>query len=188
VNDTEVGRTALDHACSVARAFGACLTVLFVLESPHGDPTPESLRHAEKELRSWLSAEDGLEYELQPIVCHGDAAEQIVALARQAAVDLVVIGAQHRRFVDTTVLGVTTVRVTRYAPCPVLVVPCSSDAHSVDTIPVGSEDRYAPPIVWLRHAFTENMSGSGWLDPPRPPQHQSPGVERSAHGQVGRLI
>jgi universal stress protein A len=60
---------------------------------------------------------------MQPIVRHGDAGEQVITLAQEAKVDLVVIGAQHRRFVDTTVLGVTTVRVTRHAPCPVLVVP-----------------------------------------------------------------
>lgn len=61
--------------------------------------------------------------QMQPIVRHGDAGEQVIRLAQEADVDLIVIGAQHRTFVDTTVLGVTTVRVTRHAPCPVLVVP-----------------------------------------------------------------
>ena len=51
-----------------------------------------------------------------------DAAGEVIVLAREMAADLVVIGSQHRRFMDTTVLGVTTVRVTRHAPCPVLVV------------------------------------------------------------------
>jgi nucleotide-binding universal stress UspA family protein len=32
----------------------------------------------------------------------------------------IIIGAQHRRFVDNAVLGVTTVRMTRHAPCRVL--------------------------------------------------------------------
>jgi hypothetical protein len=35
---------------------------------------------------------------------------------------LIVLGAQHKRFYDTTVIGTTTVRVTRHAPCPVLTV------------------------------------------------------------------
>jgi len=61
--------------------------------------------------------------QMQPIVRQGDAGEQVIRLAREADVDVIVIGAQHRTFVDTTVLGVTTVRVTRHAPCPVLVVP-----------------------------------------------------------------
>ena len=38
------------------------------------------------------------------------------------AVDLIVLGFQHKRFSDTTVIGTTTVRVTRHAPCPVLTV------------------------------------------------------------------
>ena len=51
-----------------------------------------------------------------------------IYFAQETQVDLVVISAQHRRFADTTVLGVTTVRVTRHAPCPVLVVPRPSEA------------------------------------------------------------
>ncbi len=39
-----------------------------------------------------------------------------------AAADLLVIGARHRRFSDTTVLGVNTIRMLRHAPCPVLAV------------------------------------------------------------------
>jgi nucleotide-binding universal stress UspA family protein len=35
---------------------------------------------------------------------------------------MIVLGAQHRRFFDSTVIGTTTVRVTRHAPCPVLTV------------------------------------------------------------------
>jgi universal stress protein A len=126
VNYSEVARTAFEHACSVARTFGARLTVLFAVEEKH--LTPEGMVRAEAELLSWLPAESAVECQMQPVIRHGDAGEQVVTLAREAAVDLVVIGAQHRRFVDTTVLGVTTVRVTRHAPCPVLVVPRPEDA------------------------------------------------------------
>ncbi len=51
-----------------------------------------------------------------------DAAERIVARAIEAPCDLLVIGARHRLFFDTTVLGATTARVVRHAPCPVLTV------------------------------------------------------------------
>jgi nucleotide-binding universal stress UspA family protein len=125
VNYTEVARAAFEHACAVAQTFAARLTVVFAVEQE--DATPESLRRAEERLQSWLPAEAATACEIQPMVRHGDAAEQVITLASQAAVDLVVIGAQHRRFVDTTVLGITTERVTRHAPCPVLVVPRSSD-------------------------------------------------------------
>jgi nucleotide-binding universal stress UspA family protein len=36
--------------------------------------------------------------------------------------DLLVMGVRHRLFFDSTVLGSTTARVVRHAPCPVLTV------------------------------------------------------------------
>jgi nucleotide-binding universal stress UspA family protein len=127
VNYSQVARSAFAHACSVARTFGARLTAVFALDQEV--VTPESLEAEGEKLRAWLAAGPAVECEMQAIVRHGDAGEQIITLARESAVDLVVIGAQHRRFVDATVLGVTTVRVTRHAPCPVLVVPRSNDAR-----------------------------------------------------------
>jgi nucleotide-binding universal stress UspA family protein len=121
VNYSEVARAAFEHASAVARAFAARLTAVFTVEQEH--PTAENLQGAEDRLRAWLHAESAAECRIQAVVRHGDAGEQVISIAREAAVDLVVIGAQHRRFADTTVLGVTTVRVTRHAPCPVLVVP-----------------------------------------------------------------
>jgi nucleotide-binding universal stress UspA family protein len=121
VNYTDVARDAFAHAAAVAHTFCARLTVVFACEAE--DQRFESLQCAEDRLRSWLPAEAGTEYDVHPVVRHGDAAEQVISLARETAADLVVIGAQHRRFVDSTVLGVTTVRVTRHAPCPVLVIP-----------------------------------------------------------------
>jgi nucleotide-binding universal stress UspA family protein len=126
VNDTAVAQIAFQHAAEVAHAFGTRLTAVSVLDpgaEREAALTPQRLKEA---LHSWLPA--GAETVrtdcwLQPVVRHGDPAEQVITLAREAAVDLIVIGAQHRRFVDSTVLGVTTVRVTRHASCPVLVVP-----------------------------------------------------------------
>jgi nucleotide-binding universal stress UspA family protein len=42
--------------------------------------------------------------------------------ALQTRADLLVIGAQHRRFADATVMGTTTVRVVRHSPIPVLTI------------------------------------------------------------------
>jgi nucleotide-binding universal stress UspA family protein len=130
VNYTEVARAAFEHAASAARTFEARLTVVFAIEPDGGAPrvTPESVQRAEEMLQAWLPAATEVAFQIHPVVRHGNAAEQIIALAREASVDLVVIGAQHRRFADTTVLGVTTVRVTRHAPCPVLVVPRFGEA------------------------------------------------------------
>jgi nucleotide-binding universal stress UspA family protein len=129
VNFAASARPAFEHACSVARAFDAHLTAVLVVDPVQVAQIPENLRRLEETLQSWLPKPS--EFAIQPVVRHGDAAEQVLTLARETAVDLVVIGSRHRRFVDTTVLGVTTVRVTRHAPCPVLVVP-------VAAIPEGS--------------------------------------------------
>ena len=56
------------------------------------------------------------------MVLRGNAPEQIISFAKQDATDLIVIGAQHKRFFDTTILGSTTVSIIRHAPCPVLTV------------------------------------------------------------------
>src|ERR1019366_5229290 len=59
---------------------------------------------------------------IRDLVRHGDPAEEIVALASEEAFDLLVIGAPHRRFFEGLVLGTTTLRAVRHAPCPVLTV------------------------------------------------------------------
>jgi nucleotide-binding universal stress UspA family protein len=125
VNDTDVARVAFDHAATVARAFGAQLTAVFAVEPGHAGQEDQQ-REAER-LQCWLGDATAVPCEVKLVVRSGDAAEEVIALAHEAQVDLVVIGAQHRRFADTTVLGVTTVRVTRHAPCPVLVVPRPSE-------------------------------------------------------------
>ncbi len=51
------------------------------------------------------------------------AVEGILKTAEELQCDLVVIGAHHKQFLDTTILGTTTERVVRHGPCPVLVVP-----------------------------------------------------------------
>ncbi len=43
--------------------------------------------------------------------------------ADDVGADFLVIGAQHKLFRDETVIGTTTERLIRFAPCPVLVVP-----------------------------------------------------------------
>jgi nucleotide-binding universal stress UspA family protein len=121
INTSDVARFAFEHASAVAQQFGARLTALFVVEEQQADA--ESLRSAEERLRAWLCADAGADCDFQPVVRIGDAAAEVILLARQTAADLIVIGAQHRPLADTTVLGVTTERVTRHARCPVLVVP-----------------------------------------------------------------
>ena len=82
-----------------------------------------SREHKEMDrLCQWVSSKLMAGCVIKELVRQGHAAEQILDLARSMHSDLIVLGAQHKRFFDTTVLGTTTVRVTRHASCPVLTV------------------------------------------------------------------
>ena len=78
---------------------------------------------AEEQLHTWVSGGLRRMCEISEVVLAGDAAERIVERARSREADLVVLGAEHRRFLEFTTLGRTTERVMRYSPCTVLLVP-----------------------------------------------------------------
>jgi len=61
-----------------------------------------------------------------------DPAERILKIADDYDADLIVIGAQHTRFSDATVIGTTTERITRFARQPVLTVMRRAEAVKRD--------------------------------------------------------
>ncbi len=118
VNFTDVARKALGYATTLAERFAAELRVLTVVETP-GEVSEEE----EKEkLCAWIPGILHSRCRMEEVVRRGNAAEQILQAATSDGCDLIVLGAQHKRFWDSTVLGTTTVNVTRYAPCPVFTV------------------------------------------------------------------
>jgi nucleotide-binding universal stress UspA family protein len=119
INYTEVALQALEHAVAISKCFGAELLVLHVIESRSSDVN-EEVEHGH--LCAWVSDDIRSRCSLKEMVRRGDAAEQIIDAASAGGCDMIVIGAQHKPFHDTTVLGTTTVRVTRHASCPVLTV------------------------------------------------------------------
>ncbi len=114
VNDSSVARRALEPAVSLASAFQAQLTVLHVEE--------DGARDAIRDLCAWIPEEIRLRCDLRELTRRGEAARQILEVAAESGCDLLVVGARHRLFFDSTVIGTTTVRVVRHAPCPVLTV------------------------------------------------------------------
>ena len=119
INYTEVALKALEHAVGISQCFDAELLVLHVIES-HSTDIKEKDEHGR--LCEWIPDDIRSRCSLKEIVRRGDAAEQIIEVASSASCDMIVLGAQHKHFHDTTVLGTTTIRVTRHAPCPVLTV------------------------------------------------------------------
>jgi len=45
---------------------------------------------------------------LKPVVCEGNASEQIITHARTQQTDLIILGANHKPFMENTVMGKTT--------------------------------------------------------------------------------
>ncbi len=119
VNYTEVALKALEYAIEMSKCFKAELLVLHVIESRSTDVKDKDEHNR---LCAWVPDSIRSRCNLKEIVRRGDAAEQIIEAATSAGCDMIVLGAQHKRFHDTTVLGTTTLRVTRHAPCPVLTV------------------------------------------------------------------
>jgi nucleotide-binding universal stress UspA family protein len=120
VNNTPAAREALKAALWFEESFGSDLTVVHVPE-----PRPE---RAIDDICSWVPEAARPHCSIREIAGNADADHAILTLAREEGSDLLVIGSQHRRFFDSTVLGSTTARVVRHAPCPVLTVPAPSDA------------------------------------------------------------
>lgn len=111
------GTGASRNAFALAIRLGACLhaevAALYVQEDVSA-PVPE--------LCQWISDEERERCSIREVVRHGDPAAEIVALAAKEEFDLLVIGAPHRPFFEGLILGSTTLRAVRHAPCPVLAV------------------------------------------------------------------
>jgi nucleotide-binding universal stress UspA family protein len=128
----------LEYALSLAIRSRAAASVLYAMED-----VPEAAHRMQLRLgAAWFAAyRDAVEKEARArlgqllpdevrVACHveeivvaGKARRQIVRLAREREVDLIVMGAHGARPVQATLFGSTAARVVRQAPCPVLTVP-----------------------------------------------------------------
>lgn len=119
VNFTDVALDSLRTATRVAELFHAELLVVHVVEAGEASDPAED----EAKVRLWIEPELQQSSIYRQIVTRGGAAERVLDCVEDLRGDLLVLGAQHRVFRDTTVVGTTTERLIRFAPCPVLVVP-----------------------------------------------------------------
>jgi len=106
---------ALQVAASLAGRFEASLTALC---SRDGDEAAEG-----RQLQDWVEETVQGHHPVSVVVGQGKAADLVIETAGEMQSDLIVIGARHRAFGETTVLGRTTELVLRHAPVPVLAVP-----------------------------------------------------------------
>jgi nucleotide-binding universal stress UspA family protein len=134
VDDSEGARAAARVALDLATRLDLRLVLVHV-EPPTVVPGvsaavagQERLREAEiehaQELLVWLAEEEDLQKaELRATI--GNAADSVVALARELEAAFVVIGSHGRRGMRSAVLGSVSHAVATSAPCPVMIVPPS---------------------------------------------------------------
>jgi nucleotide-binding universal stress UspA family protein len=124
---------ALQYAVPFARQFGAALTLLHVMPvnyfvgsefGPVDFPLPEAeLREAsERELVALAAREIGAAVPVQTRVGRGQPMHEIVRVARELEMDLILLSTHGHTGLRHVLLGSVAENVVRYAPCPVLVV------------------------------------------------------------------
>jgi nucleotide-binding universal stress UspA family protein len=77
---------------------------------------------AERELPQLADCEEFHGLEVEEVIVHGDAAAEIVRVAGERDVDLIVISSHGRTGLGRIIFGSTAEAVVRHASCPVLVV------------------------------------------------------------------
>jgi len=132
VDFSHCSRKALDYAIAFAKSFRAEIILLNVPETPPvpphefivetGDLQTELHKQAFSQLAEWRE-QIPAGISAKAVTRASFAADQeIVNLARENDVDLIVMGTHGRKGVAHLLIGSTAERVVRNAPCPVLVV------------------------------------------------------------------
>lgn len=116
VDGGAAAETAYQHAVDLGRILHADVTVVQVVENSNDDAKTSGIS---SQLARLTESSAGA---VRTLILRGSPAETLIEFARDEGSDLIVLGARHRRFADTTTLGATTLRVLRHAPCPVMTV------------------------------------------------------------------
>jgi nucleotide-binding universal stress UspA family protein len=133
---SECANYALSYAASFARQAGAAIVCVHVIEPvvptvgytgmaeplPMADLSDQLEDSAERELPKIAECDECAGLKVEEVIAHGDAASEIVRVARERGVDLIVISSHGRTGLGRMLFGSTAESVVRHAPCPVLVV------------------------------------------------------------------
>ena len=133
---SQCAESALPYAAWLARQMKARLVCLHVVETalpPVGyaavaEPMPvvdiggQLEESATRELPKLGEREECAGLDVEEVIVHGDAAGEIVRVARERDIDLIVISSHGRTGWGRMLFGSTAESVVRHAHCPVLVV------------------------------------------------------------------
>jgi nucleotide-binding universal stress UspA family protein len=120
---SENSEGALKYAISATAEYDAELTLLHVLEGvPSQAETEEAMAAAAERLDKLIPPEGRKSLKIRTAVRTGKPYPQIIQLAMEAQIDLVIMGVRGRGALDVAVFGSTTYRVMQLGSCPVLAV------------------------------------------------------------------
>jgi nucleotide-binding universal stress UspA family protein len=144
---SECGNYALSYAVSLARTFGASIICVHVIEPmvptvgysgmteplPIADISDQLEDSAERELPKIAECEECAGLDIEEVIVHGEAASEIVRVAKDRKVDLIVLSSHGRTGLGRILFGSTAEAVVRHASCPVLVVKPSQEEEPWDS-------------------------------------------------------
>lgn len=133
---SECANYALSYAASLARVFGASILCVHVIEPmvptvgysgmteplPIADISDQLEDSAERELPKIAECEECAGLAVEELIVRGEAAAEIVRVARDRKVDLIVVSSHGRTGLGRILFGSTAEAIVRHASCPVLVV------------------------------------------------------------------
>lgn len=137
---SDAGRPAATYACEMARQFNAALHCMHVVDDSYQywsamgpepvivGPPPQELIEAARQRLHRFSAEMLCNLPNPPaeFVSLGSPFVEIIGYAKEHAINLIVMGTHGRGAIVHALLGGTTEKVIRKAPCAVLTVRSNS--------------------------------------------------------------
>ncbi|MGZ5435246.1 MAG: universal stress protein [Pyrinomonadaceae bacterium] len=138
---------ALPYAAAIARATKAKIICVHVVEPvvpavgytglvdpmPIADISEQLEDSAERQLPKLAECEECTGLKVEEVIVHGDAAAEIVRVASEQEVDLIVISSHGRTGFGRIIFGSTAESVVRHASCPVLVVKPPPEEETEDS-------------------------------------------------------
>lgn len=131
VNESPQAGYARDAGVTLAEQLGAELGLVHVVGTPMACATEWAIPQAEAASEARKDGQAFLEQvgrevpqtlKHQAFLREGNAAEEIVDVAREWEADLIVIGSQGRWRMSQFLLGSVAEEVIRHAPCPVMAI------------------------------------------------------------------
>jgi len=151
---SELSLAAVDYALSFSHVFGSQIYILHTLDTipvlalDTMDLTTETViyeteKNAKNDLHLFVISRVGNVPNLVEIVRRGVAEEQIVKVAKEERVDLIVMATHGRSGIAHVLLGSVAEKVVQHSPVPVLTVK-PGGVSLTKTSPETSQDRLEP--------------------------------------------